>query len=637
MKRIVAILLAALMAFTPLACISDSEAAGAGADVSLLVDFGNGTTEWYPIPGTDYEDVIGAVCDTLARNSVPFEKTADSEGLESVNGKRTMTVGGQVCSWRFYYWNSFEWDYGDVSGGIGYSGESLAIGFYPGMKDRPVETPLDPDAWTCYKGDSRSSSVSGSFGPATVATPLEWHIPHTTGGVYSSLLYANGLRYHTTGGDINGTGTDRNPSIYCIDTVNHEVAWEKSYVNRVGYEVSTPIIVGDLLIVTSSNGHIYALDRFDGSAEAELVPKGEMPHFASKFDTTEYSFASCYDADHNWLMEGNYYATGPTTCVYDSGALYFNTFDGLIRCYSVSQDSGFRELWTCQPGDGDRGSFYCMPPVIAETDGRQVVLSGNYAGKMYCVDAESGDLIWVKRIIDNRTATNTNPGCVSNIIPCGDGRAIVNCDDGEMSPSVGHTVLVDLTDGTSLWTLDILSGPGPVIGDTFYTYSVPANPDAKIYDKFGNEEPAKSGYYAIKTDTGRYVWINESGTYTKSGMVFCDNRLYCLDYAPGTMWPQGGAARCIDPDTGTQIWRVKLEPFYGTGYSMSTPTVVDGKVYVANDSGIIYCISEKPGVDVHVTDDIEYESGGFLHWTWLALFGTTALLTAIAVILYRRG
>ncbi|MCQ2084544.1 MAG: PQQ-binding-like beta-propeller repeat protein, partial [archaeon] len=115
-----------------------------------------------------------------------------------------------------------------------------------------------------------------------------------------------------------------------------------------------------------------------------------------------------------------------------------------------------------------------------------------------------------------------------------------------------------------------------------------------------------------------------------------DGRLYCVDYSTLAEWPVGGAARCIDAETGDIIWSVKLEPGSTNAYNMCAPTVLDGKVYVGNDDGTLYCISDIPGKERHSTSDVDYESEGLAHWSWLLLFSVATLTAVVAVIMYRK-
>ena len=633
MKRTLAAILLGLLFVIPVCSVEGSDGAEYTSDM-LLVDYGNGNTQWYSIGSNTGATLLEIVSSVLGANSVTYVTVGNT--ITAVNGQTNTTVKTQDCVWRFYIWDSFAWIYGETDGSALYTGGTVALGFYPLPSIKPAVTPTFGDSWQSYRGNSSNAGISGSSGPVNAASPLEWYMESETGGVYSSILSADGLVYYTTGGDIHGSGTNRKPHLYCVDTVNHEVAWSFSYsINTSGsssqYEVDTPVIIGDMLIVTSSNRHIYCLDRFEGTVLSELVPEGELAHFAGVFDTYTYSYESTA------ALSGTILANGPTSAVYDSGALYFNTHDGAMRCYSVSRDSGFTELWKCLPDESVRGCFYFSAPSIVYIDGVRTVISGSYAGYLYCVDANTGENLRTHKFGDLGTY---GTGAIK-VVPAGGGKAFILCDDGGMSPRTGFTELVDLKTFDILWKVDLFGSTPVVVGDTVYAYLSPAlsaseSGKPQVWDKNGTKTDAKAGFYALSVTDGHVLWCNPNDASTRGGMVYCDGRLYCADYSTLAEWPVGGALRCFDPDTGDQIWAIKLSPGSSTAYCMSTPTVIDGKIYVGNDDGTLYCISDIPGRIDKETSDIDYQSQGLLHWSWLMLFAAAALTAIVAIVLYRK-
>ena len=91
----------------------------------------------------------------------------------------------------------------------------------------------------------------------------------------------------------------------------------------------------------------------------------------------------------------------------------------------------------------------------------------------------------------------------------------------------------------------------------------------------------------------------------------------------------------LDADTGSVVWRCKVSPYNGNAYSMVCPTVVDGKVLVGNDYGAIYVISDISGNERTSSDEIDYQSKGLAHPSWIITFIAVAAAIAVAVIVYR--
>lgn len=604
-------------------------------DARLLVDYGNGSYVW--LDGMGEGTMLEAAKHALDSAEMQYVLSADGKGFKSIGGTEETSISSVKCEWRFYLWTSasYSWSYGETDGSMSYQSGTLALGFFPDGSLCPASTPFYSEVWTQAYGDASSSYNTGNTAPDSVAQPLEWVIKGTHGNIDTSLVFAEGLLYCIAGGSQNAIGEAGMPCIYCIDTETHDIAWSVSYSSNTGYEIMSPIIVGGMLIVSSGNAHVYAYDRMTGEILSELVPEGQTPVKAASIDVTYYKIESIFASDGSLLIDGPSRITGATTPVYDSGLLYFNTYDGAVHCFSILPDEGFKEIWSYVPDhDADRGSFYSNPPVVTKlSDGSRVVLAGNYAGKLYCIDADTGSLIWMRQIVSYGVK---NPGAVSGISVCSGDRAIVCATDGGMTVSSGRMSLMDLSDGSEIWSLNVF-GKMTVVGDTAYGYIAPSvSVESKMYNNHGVEEDAVAGFYALKVSDGRYIWKNESPDTTKSGMVYSDGRLYCIDYSPGTDWPSGGAVRCIDAETGSFIWSIKVEPFDGTCYSMSAVTIIDGKIYAANDGGYVYCLSTISSKITEATSEIDYRSAGLMHWSWIALILSCILVGTVSVLLYRK-
>ena len=115
-------------------------------------------------------------------------------------------------------------------------------------------------------------------------------------------------------------------------------------------------------------------------------------------------------------------------------------------------------------------------------------------------------------------------------------------------------------------------------------------------------------------------------------MTYADGLLYTNDYSIGKYYPNGGGVAAYSAEDGHQVWKLRLEPYSDTSYAMVAATVIEGKVYVGNDYGAIYCISEVEGKAWGDGGEIEIDSPGFRHWSWIALI--VLVLLAFAM-LYR--
>ena len=640
MRRLIAVTVVVIMVSLMFIPISDAEAAD--TDDMLLIDMGNGITYWSGI------DQTGSCVDIAesAASALGLEFVSSGSGITQIGDMKEHSVGSQRCSWHLYNWDGTVWNVSDTAGS--YNGGYIAWGFYPdGVK--PVETPLSMTAWTQSRGDSSESGTTDSYGTDSAVTPVEWYKTYTTGMVCSSIVVSGDYLYHTTNGSFGGTTSDSHAWIYCIDRLTGTELWKfdlstggQDITVRApgGYDITSPLIVDDMIIINSTTEfnnddgksvmYIYCLDSLTG----EIIDKQEIVH------------SPPLDSDGDVMWTGRTFVTGGTTPVYDSGAVYFGTSDGRILCYSVTRNSGFQQLWEYVPtstmsGDdytGSRGSFYYHSPVIADVDGERTLFIGNYEGYLFSVNASTGKLNWAVQMIDlgdeNKPHPGT-PGSVGSIAVTADGKLIVGCSDGGLSSLTGYTVCVNASTGKGDngdydWKIDALLN-GPVLDtDGFYSYVSPSSGSAQITNIDGTLADVRSAIYKFDYD-GNVVWVSKDYQTIKAQLTLADGTLYAMDYSAGVFYPSGGGLTAIDSDDGSEIWRLRLEPYSSDSYSMVSPTVVDGKIYVGNDYGAVYCVSEVAGPVWNGGQEIVL-SGGLEHWSWIVLI---AVVIAAFFMLYR--
>ena len=599
----------------------------------MLLDMGNGETSWLAAGEGSYLDAASAAFDA---SGIPYEV---SDGrFSSVNGTAVRCVGSQECSWRLYLWDGTQWTHSDD-----FSAEvagAFSIAYYPDPAITPVEYPEEPSAWTMFRGDSGSTGISDSYGTDSPVTPIEWYRTYTTGFVDSSIISAGRYLYHTTGGVYGGSGTNAMPWIYCIDRYTGEEVWSHVFRIGQGYEVTSPLVVGDMLVVTATNWDVYLFDRFTGDLLDTLVLEPQFP----------------YDDDADIAWDGRTFHTGATTPVYDSGAVYFGIADGRIVAYGIEttiedgiRSSGFVQLWEYTPDSsvvdgeyvGQRGCFYYHAPVIGDSDGRRALFIGSYEGYVYALDSSTGEELWTVRAIDLRESNSMEPGTpgsVAGISQTSDGRLIVTCTDGAMSPEYGTVMCIDAATGRgpdgsdSYWKHVFMTGSPVLVDDGFYCYgSYSYGGEKELPCADGTTVSASTGLYKFDYE-GRVVWTTPLNQTIKAALTYADGLLYTNDYSIGKYYPNGGGVAAYSAEDGHQVWKLRLEPYSESSYAMVAATVIEGKVYVGNDYGAVYCISEVEGKAWGDDGEIEIDSPGFMDWSWFAVLAIAVLAIAM---LYR--
>jgi peptide/nickel transport system substrate-binding protein len=99
--------------------------------------------------------------------------------------------------------------------------------------------------------------------------------------------------------------------------------------------------------------------------------------------------------------------------------------------------------------------------------------------------------------------------------------------------------------------------------------------------------------YCLNASTGALLWSNPAGS-TMSSPAVVNGRVYAESYNQGVC--------CLDAFSGVQIWN------YTTGdHVVSDSTVVDGKVYVGSRDNKVYCLNALTGEQIW-----NYTTGGYV-------------------------
>lgn len=611
MKKAISAVFLVLLVMTALVPSAD----GADGDgTGLLVDYGNGEYEWFPVGASgSYMDVL-----TSCKDDVSY-----AGGSLTIGGMGPLTVYGDeavTVDWKIYSWNGSAWEYAGTDFSVAFSGPA-AFGLFPYADMVPAATPDEPTVWTQMGGSSGADNVSSSYGPEKPALPVEWYNTYTTGYVDSGIVAAGDLLYHTTGGTYGAKGIDADPWIYCLDRYTGAAVWKYHGTYGSGYEVSTPLIVSDFLVVTTTNGDLLVFDRYTGDVLDKIVIPFEPP----------------LDGDGNVSWDGRTFVTGGTTPVYDSGCIFMGSADGKVYCYTVSAAGKLRGVWCYDPDDsvdsegnytGTKGCFYFHAPTITDIGGTRMLFIGNYDGYLHAIDIVSGDAVWVKRIVDLRNDNKSvpgTPGSVASISIGDDGKMLLaSCTDGGLFSLYGFLTALDPMTGETLafsdgsdWKMEGFFA-SPVIGEgCFYTYVTPLS-NGKLTTSDGSEVDMTSSVCKLNWN-GEVEWMSKEYQLIKSPLTLADGVLYAMDYSAGVFWPSGGGVTAISAEDGSELWRIRLSPYTDSSYSMVQPTVIDGKIYVGNDLGAVYCISTTagPGTEEEWVESLQTQ--GFRHWSWAAV------------------
>lgn len=541
-------------------CIPSINSDAADSDPYMLIDYGNGSTEWSKVvgdSGTVYEIVHG----TLATNNHSCEYAG---GVLTIDGKSAQTVGQAADGgsysesgttgvtvysyWQVYRWSDNEWV--AISAlDEDYRGDSLAVGYYPeGMI--PVETPEYRSSWTCIGGDAENS-VNQNAEIYTGSGETIWQFEPPTGnskGVYGAVLYARGqvlVKYGMA--DSDGQG-----SIVSYNVKDGTQNWSFSFKLGDQLSVSAPLVAGQYIYVQTSDNQIYMFDwRVGPGEDGSNVRTIEGMPVGSETPIPE-------SIDGSGVVGG--YGYGLTSMVFDSGCVFVKSANGMLYCFN----NQLNLVWSYLTG----GKGYYTPLTVHG----DYVAAGMYDGKIYVLNKADGSLI-DSMIVYQKKFGEQMIGCLNTPVFVEDAGTIylfATYNDGRGMNTTTY--------GIAIFTLS--GGKLAKIHDYQDVFGATCNRVTLAQDFKGIYFNSGQGTYYLKTD-GSSGLISDftSGIYVShSASVLVNNQyLYSTTYST---------------QTHTMILIEKDGTVIGTydypinNYCMITPTVVDGYILCGNDSGV---------------------------------------------------
>ena len=221
--------------------------------------------------------------------------------------------------------------------------------------------------------------------------------------------------------------------------------------------------------------------------------------------------------------------------------------------YSTSTAPATNKILWSSVMDGGFGNSDVSSAVV---DGKVYVCPGKLHARVYCLNAENGSTIWVQTISSGAGSPPQSPAVV-------DGKVYVGSD---------YLYCFNAINGTLIW--DYEQGAG---------FGAPTVVDGKVF--IG----VSPGYiYCLNAITGSLIWSfndPESWDYSRIAPAVVSGKVY---FGYDTMY-------CLDADTGSKIWESDIG-WLNNG--LSSPAVVDGKVYIFSCDGIMYCFNADTGANI---------------------------------------
>lgn len=225
--------------------------------------------------------------------------------------------------------------------------------------------------------------------------------------------------------------------------------------------------------------------------------------------------------------------------------VYVGADDG--RLYAIDADSG-EQIWSFLTGEPIRSS----PTVV---DG--VVYVGSFDGTVYAVDAASGEQRWA--FMSPADGIFSSPTVV-------DGSAVVGANNGVL-------YAIDADTGDLQWS--VTDPEGPVV-------TAPTVADGVVFAGSGSSNTS-GAVYAADATTGELIWTRNLGGGIISSPTLRDDLLFVAT-ADGVIYGLRSA-------TGHTEWQIEA-----SGEIQASPTVVDGTVYLTDSArGRLWAIDAQSG------------------------------------------
>jgi outer membrane protein assembly factor BamB len=205
------------------------------------------------------------------------------------------------------------------------------------------------------------------------------------------------------------------------------------------------------------------------------------------------------------------------------------------------------------------GAWVFSSPAVK--DGK--VYLGSFTGKVYCLNAVTGEFIWAYRTGHRVLGSPAVAGGLV-YIPSYDGH--LYCLD----QFTGELVWKYRTGGWTISSPAVVPGPEIVTGREYF--------GDRVY--FGSSD---HNIYCLDAVTGKELWKTEFGNAVFSGPAIANGKVYvgCHDLY----------VHCLNAENGEQIWLSPKTNYHG----IYSPSVINSRVYFGSSDHNIYCLDAEKG------------------------------------------
>ena len=254
------------------------------------------------------------------------------------------------------------------------------------------------------------------------------------------------------------------------------------------------------------------------------------------------------------------------------------------RYFAFAKRTG-EVVWTAKPGGPPKDTTYPVS-VVAEINGRRLLIDGNSDGHVYAMDVQTGEKVWGFQV-------SQGPLNASVVV---DGTRVYASHNRENTDTtvMGRVVCIDgtgtgdITKTHELWRVDGIEAG----------YSSPAITDGRLY-----VVDSAANLHCLDGETGEVHWTHSLGTVGKGSPVVADGKIYVTEVNGHFHILQPGENECKTLST-IQIEREAghYAEIYGS------PAIADGRVYFTTEEGL-YCLGVQGASDSTSNQVVSVSSG----------------------------
>lgn len=309
---------------------------------------------------------------------------------------------------------------------------------------------------------------------------------------------------------------------------------------------SSPIIVGELVVIGSVDRRVHFLDAFSGkergvykiasSVSTSALSQGDRIYFGLDQGKGTFFALDIRNREVLWKKNLGGMSSSPVSC---QEMILVGTTDGTLRALDGMSGENVWEFKT--------SSVISTPAweaFASSGSDEKIVCFGSADGYLYALNAESGEMRWKFKA----------EGGIYSAPAIKNGKVFFGSFDG-------HLYALNLDDGSLVWKFKTEAD----------VFSSPAAAESLVY--IGSNDYS---VYAVNQGTGELVWKFETGGLVRSSPIAVGDKLLLGSY--------DGNLYILNRFTGSFVWSYQTE-----GMISSSPAYLDGKIYIGSEDGFFYC------------------------------------------------